>query len=186
MFDNFEKLSDGIYVFKNFLSEEECNGIVEELDSYGDWISEGFESTMSRTEPLKKLFFVRSRLNDLVPDNYYLGHNTSAVRMVSGQSWGCHADVDDFAEVIEQSNKYIEGQPCIEKELSIYGTVVYFNKFIGGEIYYPDHNITYAPNPGDLVIHKSDNTCIHGVKEVISEKRYSYSNHIYKLVKVPI
>jgi hypothetical protein len=62
----------------------------------------------------------------------------------------------------------------------VYATVAYFNKFEGGEIYYPNQNITYKPNIGDLIIHGADENCSHGVKVVLSEKRYSYAAHIYR------
>jgi hypothetical protein len=186
MFDNFEKLGDGIYLLKNFLSNEECTKIVSILDSYTGWISEGFEQTMSRTDGnIKELCDVRDKLKSLIPEEYSLGISTAGVKMTKGQFWLVHEDVSDFFDILEASKAYQDGQNFVEKDLSIYGTVVYFNEFVGGEIFYPDQNIVYLPSPGDLVIHKSDNTCRHGVKEVISEKRYSYSNHISKKVRIP-
>ena len=63
---------------------------------------------------------------------------------------------------------------------------LYFNNFEGGELYYPNQNIIYKPKAGELVIHGSHDECAHGVKPVKSEVRYSYSNSIRKIVKVPI
>jgi hypothetical protein len=66
-----------------------------------------------------------------------------------------------------------------------YGIVVYFNEFEGGEIYYPNQDIEYKPNPGDLIIHSAEEHCLHGVRPVKSDIRYSMSGHIYNMIKVP-
>ena len=121
----------------------------------------------------------------MIPEGLYLGKASTATRLVKGNFWGEHSDIHDFTEAENLSKLYVEGTPYKELELSIYGLVVYLNKFEGGEIYYPTQNIIYAPNQGDMVIHSALPIALHGVKPVISEKRYSYSNHIYKKVKVP-
>jgi hypothetical protein len=188
MFNNFEKIGEEIYVYKNFLSEKECNNIVNVLEAMPEeeWVFDRPEIKHKRTEPLEEILNVRSKLNKLIPEGLFLGMASTATRLVTGDSWGEHSDVHDFAEIDKIANSYIEGMPYVEKELSVYGTVVYFNEFEGGQIYYPTQNIVYAPKPGDLVIHSSAPLCLHGVKPVISEKRYSYSNHIYKNIKVPV
>jgi hypothetical protein len=190
MFNNFKKIGEDIYVYENFLSLDQCNDIVNflELLEEDKWVSDSpyFENVMRRTEPISNINEVRIKIESLIPEGWFLGPSTCAVRMQEGSSWGEHADVHDFAEIEEKASLYVEGMPYEEKDLSIYGTVVYFNKFEGGEIYYPTQGIEYSPNPGDLVIHSSSPECLHGVKKVISEKRYSYSNHIYKKIKVPV
>jgi predicted 2-oxoglutarate/Fe(II)-dependent dioxygenase YbiX len=49
--------------------------------------------------------------------------------------------------------------------------------FEGGELYYPDLNLSYTPSAGDLVIHGSRIT--HGVAEVKSGIRYVYPSFLY-------
>ena len=188
MFEKFEKIGEEIYIYKNFLSEEECKAITERLDSLdeSEWIlDDPRDNNRLRTNPLKEIISVREKLNALVPDELYLGPANTATRLVKGSFWPEHSDVHDFLEIEKQAALYEEGMPYEQKDLSLYGTVVYFNEFEGGEVYYPTQNIVHAPQPGDLVIHSSGPICFHGVKPVISEKRYSYSNHIYTKIRVP-
>ena len=187
MFENFKQIGNQIYVYKNFLSKKECDDIVFLLDSLEEnkWISDRPDMIMRRTDRLEEIIFVRNKMLEIVPDGLILGPACTATRLVSGDSWAEHSDVHDFLEIEKNASMYVEGDPYEEKNLSVYGSVVYFNKFDGGEIYYPTQGIVYSPNPGDLVIHSSSPVCFHGVKPVISEKRYSYSNHMYKKVKVP-
>lgn len=182
------KLADEIYVYKNFLSEQECENICEFLESLdeSDWIFDRPESIhYKRTDPLNLISDVREKMLTLIPQDLFLGKANCAVRMTKGASWGEHCDVHDFDEIEKLSRLYRPGMAYQEKTLSVYGTVVYFNNFEGGEIYYPQHDIIYSPGKGDLVIHSSSNKYIHGVKPVLSEKRYSYSNHIYKMIRIP-
>ena len=183
MFENFKKIGDEIYVYENFLSELETKNIVDILEKLDDdkWIKDGH---LLRTDPLKEIIAVREKIKKMIPDGLHLGLASTATKLIKGDSWGEHSDVHDFLEAEMLAKNYIEGTPYQELELSVYGLVVYFNKFEGGEIYYPTQNIIYAPNPGDMVLHSSLPIALHGVKPVISEKRYSYSNHIYKKVKV--
>ena len=187
MFEKFKQIGDQIYVYENFLSQEECNNIVNILDELKEdqWISDRPDMVIRRTEPFEEIVLVRNKMLTLIPDGLALGLARTATRLVQGDSWGEHSDVHDFAEIEKVAESYVDGNPYEEKELSVYGTVVYFNKFDGGEIYYPTQGITYSPNPGDLVVHSSSPLCLHGVKPLLSKKRYSYSNHIYKIVRVP-
>lgn len=187
MFNQFKKIGNEIYVYKNFLSKNECDRIVSLLDNLkeSEWILDRPDTPVRRTDPFQEIISVRNKILKIVPDGLILGPASTATRLVSGDSWGEHSDVHDFAEIEKKAAMYIEGNPYEEKDLSVYGLVVYFNKFEGGEIYYPTQDIIYSPDPGDLVIHSSSPICLHGVKPVISKKRYSYSNHMYKKVRVP-
>lgn len=188
MFDKFKKIGNEIYVYENFLSKDECTSIVNVLENLSDeeWVFDRPGITHKRTNPLDEILNVRAKIDALIPDGLHLGLASTATRLVTGDSWGEHSDVHDFADIEKLANSYSEGDSYEEKELSVYGLVVYFNEFEGGQIYYPTQDIIYAPKPGDLVVHSSSPLCLHGVKPVISEKRYSYSNHIYKNIKVPV
>jgi hypothetical protein len=188
MFENFKKLGDDIYVYKNFISKEECKQVTNYLDDIpkSEWIlGEGdFLNTIDYIKKLEMIQFVKDKMINFLPEKLFLGENLFTCRMNYGCSWAEHADIHNFFEIEQDSLNYIDGNPYEEKQLSVYGTIVYFNDFEGGELYYPTQNIIYKPEPGDLVIHGSSSKCMHGVKKVKSEKRYSHSNYIYKMVKV--
>jgi hypothetical protein len=66
-----------------------------------------------------------------------------------------------------------------------YGVCVYFGEYTGGEVYYPNQNIEISVKPGDLLIHGALKEYEHGVKEITSGVRYSYSNFALPLDKNP-
>lgn len=181
----FTKLGDEIYVYNNFVSKEECERIVSLADSFTDkaWheIGEGRTSSVSLTEIEK----INARLSSMIGPELNLGRNCSIVRTPTGVGWGEHSDDHDFQHISEAASKYVEGEPFDVVENSLYGVVIYFNDFEGGEIYYTTQGIEYKPKPGDLLIHSSKKHCAHGVRPVKSKFRYSHSNHISNFVKVP-
>lgn len=186
---NFEKIGKDIYVYKNFVDKKHLKEILNYVDklSEKDWYEENPDiKWMIRTNNTEILKKVREKIILNIEKDLILGSNTAFVKMKKGYAWGVHTDDYEFKDVIEKSKKYVDGKDFVLSDVSVYGTVIYFNEFKGGEIYYPKQNIEYKPCPGDLIIHGAGEECEHGVKEVLSEYRLSYSNHISKKVKVPI
>jgi hypothetical protein len=87
--------------------------------------------------------------------------------------------------LLKKADALQPNEPFVYKLYPLYGIVVYFNSFEGGEIFYPSQNVTYAPQPGDLLIHSAEEFCAHQVNAVLKGVRYSYSNAIYKKIKIP-
>lgn len=188
MFSDFEEIGDEIYVYKNFLSEEECSLIVNSLDNFPkeDWEINEFNN-LPTIQNFKELNLVYDKLNNILPEHLYLaGQQLTAVIMEKFKTWPEHYDSDYLQGIKKAMSSYKEGMEYIEKSYCVYGSIVYLNDFNGGEIYYPNQNIEYKPNKGDLVIHSSEIKCLHGVKMVRSSKRYTYANLIYTKVRVPI
>ena len=129
---------------------------------------------------------IKDKISKLFSEDLFIGPGNSFVRLLKGAVWGEHSDDYEFKEIIEKSKNYKEGDSYTEETVPVYGLIVYFNNFEGGQIYYPKQNVTYHPKPGDLLIHSSLEHCLHGVKEVKSDVRYSYSNNIRKKIKVPV
>jgi hypothetical protein len=188
MFDKgFTKLGEDIYVYKNFVSKEELINISDYLKTLSDddWYEDNKDiKWMLRTDDTKILEPIRDRIVSLSDKDMTVGHNTVFVKMKSGYSWAVHEDEYEFKDVIKKSKTYVEGDAFDLVDVSVYGIVIYFNEFEGGEIYYPEQNIEYKPNPGDMVIHGSGFNCRHGVKEILSDVRYSHSNHISRKIKI--
>ena len=89
-------------------------------------------------------------------------------------------------EDIELSKQYKEGDSFRLVRKPEWGIVVYLQETEGGDIYYPGQNITIKPKPGDLLIHKAQEECIHGVTPLKSEERIVVPTYIYTEIKVPI
>lgn len=183
--DKFEKIGKDIYVYKNFLSKEECLEIVNFLKNINEnkWIDSKIIGNSKFFYSKDEFSFMYKKLKNIVPDEFVLGmeYPFTAVRLKKNDFWSVHRDVDDFDK---KQNMYNNEEKYEEKILSFYGVVIYFNDFEGGEIYYPDQNITYQGKAGDLIIHSSSS--FHGVKPVTSEVRYSHSNFIGKKIRIPL
>jgi predicted 2-oxoglutarate/Fe(II)-dependent dioxygenase YbiX len=53
-------------------------------------------------------------------------------------------------------------------------SLFYYNDdFEGGELYYPQHDVTVRPKPGLAVAHPGDINYLHGVKMITSGLRYT-------------
>jgi hypothetical protein len=187
----FEEIGKDIYVYKNFLNENELKDLIKTFDEVRDrslfepsMVGTHFENRIS--VPLKDLEPVLQKARDLIGEDFGLHNNTSINVMREGDSWGQHSDNHDFLEKRNQSLLLKEGDPYEIIQDTRYGMVVYFNKVkSGGELYYSAQNITYSPAPGDMVIHSAEENCIHGVNKVLSGSRYSYSNFLSRDMRVP-
>jgi hypothetical protein len=193
MFDktNFEELGKDIYVYKNFISEKECTDIINAIESHPEdmWkpsnLILGNKGNMVLDTEIKKIKIIQNRLRKLLDQGVYLGPSLQCTRMLKGSTWSVHSDNSYYLDV-DTANKKLKKEQDFKLVLNqIFGTVMYFNSFKGGEIFYPNQNITYFPNPGDLLIHSAKEHCSHGVAELKSKVRYTHSNNLCTYVKVP-
>jgi len=183
--DNFEVLGERIYVYKNFISKSEIDEVLKEVSGIEDWhVGEYFQNTMG-TYNTRTVDYIKDRIQSLLDDTHFASDASHVVRMVEGNSWGAHSDVHDFEEIEELAKQYQDGDDFIDKQLSVFGTIVYYQlPSVGGGLFYTKQNLEYKPSPGDLVIHGSDDYCEHGVREVVEGTRYATSGYIYKNVKI--
>jgi hypothetical protein len=184
---NFEILGERIYVYKNFISESEINEVLSEVKNVEDedlHVGEYFTNTMG-TYNTRTVNYLKQRIQSLLDENHFAADHGHVAKMVKGNMWGAHSDVHDFEEVEKLAKQYKEGDKFINKQLSVFGTIVYYQLPIsGGGLFYTKQNLKYMPSPGDLVVHGSDDYCEHGVEEVLDGERYSTSGYIYKNVKI--
>jgi len=185
--DGFKKIGEDIYVYENFVSKSDCEDILEEIKKIkeDEWFNLSSELHSVSKQKVEKIKLIREKIESILEKDYFVGFNTNPVRMKIGAKWGEHSDDTDFKDIVEASKKYKSGEDFDLADNTQMGFIVYFNDFKGGEVYYPNQNIEYAPKKGDLLIHSAFEHCTHGVKPVTSEIRYSYSNHIFNQVKVP-
>jgi hypothetical protein len=188
--NGFKTIGDNIYVYNNFVTEQECNQILSLIKTFQEdkWMGrfsidgEGhkwYDFSVDLLVPIKK------RIENILDDKIYLGDNLSIIRMLKGQSWGLHSDDHDYKEIVKASKNLKEGEEFELRQNIVMGLILYFNEFEGGDLYYPIQNVGYQPKKGDLVIHGPDKNCQHKVNKLISDVRYSHSNHLYEIIKVP-
>jgi hypothetical protein len=62
-------------------------------------------------------------------------------------------------------------------------TLIYLNNtYMGGEIYFPDHDIEIKPEPGDLVCFPDTPEFVHGVKPISGGIRYTAPRWFTRIV----
>lgn len=188
--DGFNKIGEDIYVYHNFVTEDECNFILHIAKSFSEneWFGrfntsqEGHKTSIIGIDCILQ---VKKRLLNRLEKGIYLSDNSSVVRMQKGATWGLHSDNHDFLEVRKKNEQYKDGDEFTLEQNNLWGLVMYFNEFEGGDLYYPNQNKSYQPKKGDLVIHSSEEHCLHGVNELKSDVRYSHSCSLFSLIKVP-
>lgn len=178
----FNEIGKDIYVYKQFLSNEELLNINNEIYLKGSSLWRTNKSSNS----LDSVSIISEKIKKIVNDPYFIRNQTSINRLVLGESWGLHSDNHEFLNLRKESLSLKDGEDFRLEDNNLFGIVCYINDFDGGELNYPHQSITYKPEAGDLVVHSSEDHCAHEVLEVKSETRYSYSNAIYEKIKVPI
>lgn len=184
----FEEIGNEIYVYKNFLSKEFCENLVNEIEKIDDdqWDLIG-ESGRYFSKPGTVNFEpIYEKIISTIglEEGFSINHGSRALKMIKNSYMAPHADNIEYDSLAKQAEEYVEGEPYELRENTNYGMVIYLNDFEGGELEYTQQNVIYKPSIGDFVIHSAKEHCTHGVKTVLSEVRYSYSNNIFNSVKI--
>jgi predicted 2-oxoglutarate/Fe(II)-dependent dioxygenase YbiX len=74
-----------------------------------------------------------------------------------------------------------DGRPNAFVNYDINSLFYYNDDFDGGELYYPQHEISVKPRPGLAVIHPGDVNYLHGVTMI--EKGYRYTTPSFYTVE---
>lgn len=201
---NIEKIVDGIWIYRNFVSEEENelisrlmleheqNNIVDPFaeESHAiDWYKDKQGPVL---EELKNSWDMMSDL--LYPEHYIHPQLAMTVQKPGDEGMFVHSDSpgENMEEQLTQMDRWTTC--CIIS----HGIVLYFGDFTGGEIFYPhfspsgerqesnhDSCLEIDVRPRDLVIHGSVHPYEHGVRRVHSGVRYSFSNFAMEKHKAP-
>lgn len=186
LFDNPNLISIGkdIYLYKNFLTKEECEYYTSFARSLPE---EKWEAQNQDISIATKTYYLRpipSKIRKIIPGELKVAMGCQVIRLLQGGKYEPHHDANIYSDVIERFNRYKDGQDFDIELYPLYGIVVYLNDFEGGEIYYPLQNIEYKPTAGDLIIHSAEEHCTHGTKPVTSGERYTYTSSVAKEVRV--
>jgi|LauGreDrversion4_2_1035121.scaffolds.fasta_scaffold427710_2 predicted 2-oxoglutarate/Fe(II)-dependent dioxygenase YbiX len=159
---NFDYLSEGVILFKKFLTEESCSDIMSELVLLEHNKNEDGINVIAHSEvSINNSDYIESLISKVVPINFNVMHGGFQF-MSQGDSMAKHHDLYHFN--FKEANKE-------------YSIVLYLNNFEGGEINYPDINIVHSPKIGDLILHKP--SIRHEVLKLKSENRYTYTSFLW-------
>jgi hypothetical protein len=172
---NAIKMSDEIWYFEDAI--DECD---EVLDSITDWkqnvnqeyAENGYIRTKEYLDITDNAIFkcldvwYKNHLN-LNPSKYKVAKNTYLTKRGPGPGYGPHTDFASMPDgTYEQVTATILGYLCDEEG------------FEGGEIYFPDYDVTIKPKKGSVIIF--GDKVRHGVNDVLSGNRAISSTFLNK------
>jgi hypothetical protein len=182
--NNFKQISDGIWVYKKFVPEQECNVIAELASKVPEHMWFERDWYKSTKKQINELLPIHKKMNSILKKDFNIGENLSVVKFVKGQTWNLHKDNHDSLHILESNSNIKEGETVYPAEYTTHGVIFYFNEYEGAEISYPEIGIRYKPEKGDMLVHRSD--IAHEVLALESDIRYTHSNKIFVYLDVPL
>lgn len=183
---NFNEISDGVKVIKNWLSEEEIKVALSIINNYDldqsaerkysitdlkDYVLTDIEAEFSKKIADKILDTAKDLYQeDLIVDGpfLYAVHPT-------GSFLDPHTDID--AMFLRYTDKETWDEQIKEYPYLWSGhctTLVYLNSdFEGGELYFPELDFDIKPEPGMLVMFPGNLHYVHGIAKVSKGTRYT-------------
>jgi hypothetical protein len=159
---------DNILIINNFITKEECDLIVSNLDASTALRSDGFWENKVFAEfsfPKEcKVVLKKNRINahkaikerfgsSLLPNSM----NQHIIKWPTGPGMDDH--IDD--EAYERNHYHI-------------ASILYLNDdYEGGEIVFPNQGLSLKPKAGDFIAFPGNKNYPHGVKEIFSGERYT-------------
>jgi hypothetical protein len=177
-FPNLEEIGDEVYVYKGFLSKEELNKYLQIILDQKEW-QDGAQFSKPTIETFGNNVFgdILKKIQDTITlKDMFIEFTPGITKIKSGKGMEEHSDDCPYCWNNRDPQIIIgdkESKRCV-----LYGIVVYFSEFTGGEIYYPQQSLYFKPEPGDLVMHSTKRYCEHGVKPVIDGTRYTLAPYI--------
>ena len=157
-----------IFVVENFLTKDTLDYFDEKTKNAKWDIEQRWYQWNKNVEPISQEVTDRviDRIQSLFEQKYTWNGSHIIQRIREGSGMDVHLDRSNF---VEQQNSV--------------GVAVYLNdNFDGGEIYYPNLDISYRPVRGSLICHPGTSEYKHGVKTILGNDRYILSSYGLKAV----
>ena len=181
-------ITDGIYIYKNFLD----SSIVERITAIADKHEDELGVLEGQTEKnpwykerlspeIPELFEVWNTISEFLYPTHVMHPMMNLIVMREGSDMFVHEDSpgEGNGDMLTVTDAW---SSCC---LLDYGVIAYFGEWEGGEVFYPELGLEVSPQAGDLVIHGATSKWRHGVKTVTSGRRYAFSNFSLKPEKNP-
>jgi hypothetical protein len=167
---------------KNFLTQEECDYLVNLVKGIEPWETGGSDFWNNRSlngitlyNDIDKvagtlIYNIRNKIKETIKQEYSLANEVypdlcQIVRWFPGQEQHPHAD----------DMKNTEGNDWFHHR--DYGAIIYLNDdYDGGHTYYPNYNFDIKPETGALAIHPGDSDHLHGVTKIEKSTRYTIAS----------
>jgi len=173
-----------LLIKEEFLSQYECDALVDFLDREDTWDEPGHGDLRERRHYQRSVFDVPPNLIDIVQSfqdrkklalEEFFGETLVKIRRSSFRKWvpgdfqSPHCDVGHAdGRVIFTQNK-----GTLSLHHNDFATVTYLNSnFEGGEIYFYHYGVQIVPRPGLMIAFPASPQYLHGVREIRSGNRY--------------
>ena len=132
--NGFIEIGDEIFVYKHFMSDEECESIMKDILSLPEEVwqtpllatAKDYFISEEQTESIRA---VKKRIASIMLDGCYATPGGRASKLLKGASRRPHSDIDQFKEVRYEAGIYKEGDEFDLADLITHGTIIYFNDF---------------------------------------------------------
>ena len=161
---NLEEVIPGIYIISDFISQDQVKEVMDFLKANKDNKFIVDEKSPNSKEIANRLVDIKDAdlsianidFSPLFDDLYSPLPIMNIMKYEIGDLFHPHHDSSEYCPIE-----------------SDWGLVLYINDdYEGGELYYPEKNITYVPQSGDLVIHGATKEFTHGTTPIISGTKY--------------
>ena len=162
----------------NFVSESMASSMVEYFKKEDRWGETAFNG--SHGAPVQAGYVKPSDFG--LPDSIFMDVNAKLEEAVSAvynksvtpssihaQKWDVGSSANPHSD-----NSDFDGNPTEGFDNLKYVGILYLNSdYEGGDLYFPDHDISIHPNSGSMYIFSGGVENIHGVTEITRGTRYS-------------
>lgn len=167
-----------IVEIKGFFDETYCRHVIEFLNGNGDgeerWNPICFPSVLGVNvgDPISTEYVsaddmekIRQKMHGAVEE--VIGKPLKNVTM-SGHKFPTGSYANPHSDSSE-----LDGTPNAW-QMNKYACILYLNAdYTGGQIYFPQHDVSISPEAGSLLVFEGSHEFLHGVKEITSGDRYT-------------
>ena len=178
---NAEEIFPHVFVVHNFLSDEECDELLESREDF--FIS--VPNDIKKMFHFKKPEMVINKLKESVLDDLIVYESISGTVLRKGHGHDVHEDNPHGWQDREAHRDIVPGEPTIGLKSHAWGTILYLSNFEGGELIYTHYLQMYKPKKGDLVVHSSEVDMPHGVLVAKDDNRFIHTTFFYRILDVP-
>ena len=186
----FGQSPKNIHILRNFIEKEDVTTIASFAKTITEWANDKEENEYAEdgTCTYNAAYWNNRQCSSTIlkrinPEIYTLiDHYIDKMAQTINSLYNCR--VSNRPPCIIRWFPGIEQRPHADKQMNDgspnpfptydINSLFYWNDdFEGGELYYPQHDITIKPEPGLAVFHPGDIHYLHGVKMVTSGERYT-------------
>ena len=175
-----EDLKSQIKYIKGFMDPQEAGLVAEYAKKHSDLFSNYGNSEQEFTvHTYNEIKSLNEDLLDMIQE--------TALMVYSFVLNNYNSKFDHFIDEKTHIAKFVEGKGMHEhfdaSRPNDIATLVYLNSdYDGGDIYFPKYEMSFKPEPGDLLCFPDNPSFVHGVKPIIKGTRFTLPRWFTRIV----